>query len=41
MAHVVGLTHRLDTDGPFAVSASVSHAGGKSTGATVGFTGEF
>ena len=35
------LTHRLGTQSPFAVTAGVSHAGGKNTGATVGFAGEF
>jgi len=40
-AFSLGLAHRLDTDSPFALTASLSHAGGKNTGATVGFTGEF
>ena len=35
------LSHRLDTDSPFALTASVSHAGSKNTGASVGFSGEF
>ena len=40
-AFSLGLTHRLKTDAPFAVMASVSHSGGKNTGATVGVAGEF
>lgn len=35
------LSHRLDTDSPFALTAGISHAGGKNTGASVGFSGEF
>ena len=35
------LSHRLDTGSPFALTASLSHAGGKNTGASVGFSGEF
>jgi len=41
LAFSLGITHRLDTDSPFAISASVSHAGGKDTGASVAFSGEF
>ena len=40
-AFSLGLAHRLDTDQPFALSASIAHAPGASTGATVGFAGEF
>jgi len=35
------LSHRLDTGSHFALTASVSHGGGRNTGATVGFSGEF
>ncbi len=37
----LGLTQRLNSDQPFAISASVSHAGGNNTGASVAFSGEF
>ena len=40
-AFSLGLTHRLDSDKPFALSASVAHVPGETTGATVGFAGEF
>lgn len=40
-AFSLGLTHRLNLDVPLAVMASVSHAGDKNTGVTVGFSGEF
>ena len=40
-AFSLGLTHRLDTESPFALMASVSHSGGDNTGGTIGFTGEF
>jgi autotransporter adhesin len=41
VAFSLGLTHRLNTESPFALTASVSHSGGTNTGATVGFAGEF
>jgi|GEM_PF-1619019 len=40
-AFSLGFAHRLDTASPFALSASVSHAGARHTGASVGFAGEF
>jgi hypothetical protein len=41
MAISASLTHRIASDTPFAITAGNSHAGGKNTGATVGFAGEF
>jgi autotransporter adhesin len=41
LAFSLGLTHRLNTEAPFALMASLSHSGGDNTGATVGFAGEF
>jgi autotransporter adhesin len=35
------LTYRLNTSSPMAVSAGVSHAGNKNTGANIAFSGEF
>jgi len=40
-AFSLGIAHRLDTPSPFALSASLSHAGAGHTGASVGFAGEF
>jgi autotransporter adhesin len=34
-------SHRLNTGSPFALTASVSHSGGKDTGFTAGLAGEF
>jgi autotransporter adhesin len=35
-----GVAHRLNTDNPFAITAAISHAGGKNTGARMGIAGE-
>ena len=40
-AFSLGLMHRLDSDKPFALSATISHVPGSDTGATIGFAGEF
>ena len=37
----LGLTHRLKTETPLALSASVSHSGGDNTGASIAISGEF
>jgi autotransporter adhesin len=35
------LAHRIDAGNPFALTAGVSHSGGKNTVARIGFAGEF
>jgi hypothetical protein len=40
-AFSASLTHRLDTETPFAISIGVSHSGGKDTAYRVGVAGEF
>lgn len=36
-----GVAHRLNTENPFALTAAVTHSGGKNTGARMGIAGEF
>ena len=40
-AFSLSLTHRLNTDTPFAISLGASYAGGKDTAFRVGVAGEF
>lgn len=41
VAFSASLSHRLNTQSPFALTASVSHSGGKDTGFSAGLAGEF
>jgi trimeric autotransporter adhesin len=41
VAFSASMSHRLDTGSPFALTAAVSHSGGKDTVARVGVAGEF
>jgi trimeric autotransporter adhesin len=41
VAFSVSMAHRLNSDRPFALTAGVSHSGGKDTAARVGVAGEF